>query len=114
MRTWSSGRVSALDGTRHHDRRPQDARSAPEALRGERFEQDGVQCRWKYETGWETEIDSVMREMFRPVCYPKNLTAERIARMTVAFLEGRPQERRLPGATLVAAAIREPFACAED
>ena len=45
---------------------------------------------------------------------PESLTAERMARMTVSFLKSRPQELRLSGATLVSAAIREPFPCAEE
>jgi hypothetical protein len=85
-----------------------------EAQRGERFQKDGVECRWHYETGWVAGIDSVMGEMFQPVCHPDGLSAERIARMTVGFLERHPTERRLSGAALVAAAIREPFRCSDE
>lgn len=85
-----------------------------EARRGEKFQEDGVECRWHYETGWTDDVQSVMRELFRPVCYPGSLSPERIARMVVAFIERHPEEKRLPAAAIVAAAIREPFPCVEE
>ena len=85
-----------------------------EAARGQSLEDEGVQCRWHYDTGWVSEVGSVARKLFRPVCHPKSLTAEQIARITVDFMIRHPEELHASGAALVAAAIRQSFPCGPD